>query len=489
MLTLVLFLALSSLFLFSCDIKVAPSNKDWSIEYCIYDVSFIDGITAPVKATACLEIKQPYAVLHNESTGIKFNTDGTLLFKPLNEEAIINGTFTFKHNIFEDRTASVTLIDIVLENGNEIGANIYEPHDGFYRLDFSYKDVRYTFSTNSDNIKSQEALNQEINEKICKSLRHYANGDKELPSDVKKATVYKSNDNYFIRVDGNETEITVNDSTPIFAYLLTAYDKLIKLNSLHENECYFTISQDGVITLYYVDTLSSSDEYFILSEIETWLNADPSDISKISIEDHHLGSCMGAYLELDDRYYINKVTELVSNMKLYKISSEEAQNITRDNGMQTNIYFHYAKEGFPSKTLLWVNGYLKDTNGVYYRCEGDFPNSDIISGSYLQAINSNYPEAESGWSARKFTLSDDPYDLWVYLLHPSLNCENMPAATETVAGYTFEYPQNYRIIVFYHDKLYSLTDAYKEGLIDVSDIKEIYAQYPKKLAELQKYSK
>lgn len=231
---------------------------------------------------------------------------------------------------------------------------------------------------------------------------------------------------------------------------------------------------------------SSTEEKLVLPEIEAWLDKNACDIIKISIEDRDLGACTGGSLAIEETYYINEIVKLLCNLKLQRITDEEAQNIDKSRGLQTTVYFYSSDNGAPMGKLRWVNGYILDDNGAYYRCDGEFVDTNFISNRFLQAVYSIYPDAKNGFSGRSISLTDSSSYLWVYVIHPTKDCENMALGSENVAGYGFEYPQNYRIIVFYHDEIYSLTNAYECGLIDESDIKEIHIQYPEKLAILQK---
>jgi hypothetical protein len=485
---LFIFLIFAVLIFSSCQAAVKPDGFEWSIESCIYEMTFPSGANHTVKADSNFNFTEPYATLHNESASIKFNADGTLSFKPLTKD-VIKGTYTFENNYFEDEHSSVTLISITFENGDAVNANIYKNQFDAYALDLNYLGVRYTFSTVANDLKNQDMLDKRMNEQVLDVIKYYAYGGSGfIVGNLEKATVSQLDGKQYINIPKRNQTIEVNGNVPVYSLLLTPERDLAVLDEIYNGDCYLATSDEGVITLYYIEP-AQTEGGLSASDIITKISDNSEKLIKIIISDHYLGSCIGSFLEIDDEFYIDKVIGMLENLALSPISFEEAQEIPKDSGLQTEISFVFSTEPYLSIKFTWVNGYIIDPNGSHYRCDGDFPDAELITNGYHEALFAKYPGTENGYAARSITLQDDPYGLWVSLIHQNDLYAGMPEESETVSGFAFDYPQNYRLIVYYHDNIYSLTDAYELGLIDKSDLIEIFTQYPEKLENLQKYAK
>ena len=92
---------------------IAPHAFEWDLYSITKDVTYINGNTLSTQVLQGAAYYNPNGI-HSKMTYIDFFEDGTLIFKPLDENEL-KGTYKCKNNGIQNTTVYITL-----ENGEKI---------------------------------------------------------------------------------------------------------------------------------------------------------------------------------------------------------------------------------------------------------------------------------------------------------------------------------------------------------------------------------
>jgi len=242
---LVMLAFLCAVFLTGC--RCEPSEYDWEIVEVTREVTYLNGKTEMATMGGYMNHSNPVGI-HNGMVNIDFTPDGTVVFKPLDGEAL-RGTYTYKHNGFADTSFTITL-----ENGETITDGNAWDGWGQPRLTFTFRGVSYWFGPWSDRY-DEEWYRQEIQSNI-QSLRNY---DKTASSYA--ATIELTENGAKAVYENGEVDLYA-DVLGLQAVHITENDEYIVLDALREGECLLVLSPmwpekrgETVIgaVIYYID--------------------------------------------------------------------------------------------------------------------------------------------------------------------------------------------------------------------------------------------
>ena len=239
---LLLLLCMLTLMFSSCSIY--PSLEEWHIWFVQYEQTYINGYKSSVTVRTHPWENCPMAV-HQGMTYIKSRWDGKLIFKPIDSDEELVGTY--KHYL----NGSIT---IYFDNGEQtergrssfyytIAAENPEYEGSF---NFTFRGVSYYFSTQSS--RSHTPEEHEI------AMKEFAieirNGDHNLNQGKISGQTLISNVYQFKNVDLFE------DKTKLRVIQITSDNRVVELDELKDGECYFYGYNQGPISsfvIYYID--------------------------------------------------------------------------------------------------------------------------------------------------------------------------------------------------------------------------------------------
>ena len=230
------------LVLSSCSIY--PSLEEWYIRLVQYEETSINGYKSSIMVRTSPEEHCPIAI-HQGMTYIKSRWDGKLIFKPLDSDEELIGTYIHTLN------GGIT---IYFDNGEQTtngrasfsyplgGKEKPEYHGSF---NFTFRGIRYYFTTSAS---SKTAENYEsVMQEFAKKIR---NGEYSLLKGTIKS-------NTLTRTEyGSQTMNLYSSYTRLTAVQITSDNQVIILDKLRDGDCYFYEFVNGKhsnYVIYYID--------------------------------------------------------------------------------------------------------------------------------------------------------------------------------------------------------------------------------------------
>lgn len=241
-----------------CACRCYVYDFDWNIGTIYHAVTYANGETLMNLTDARISIGNPIG-FHSGEVNIKFNEDGTVLFKPYGSE-LLYGTYEMKHDGLKATNFTVTFENgEKIENGHAIG---YYGND---ELEFDFRGVKYHFdSYRSDSITPEE--HRSYIEDIVNQIRYEMSRNDQY---LHNGEVILSENERVLTSEWLDEKIDLyQKGLAVTAVHITDNNELIVLDDLREGECVFLeqykrnekgeIVFCGVV-IYYVDPLPSPD--------------------------------------------------------------------------------------------------------------------------------------------------------------------------------------------------------------------------------------
>ena len=237
-----LLLLCTLIFMFS-SCSIYPSLEEWYITLVQYEETFINGYKASIMVRTYPEEHCPIAI-HQGMTYIKSRWDGKLIFKPLDSDEELIGTYIHTLN------GGIT---IYFDNGEQTtngrasfsyplgGKEKPEYHGSF---NFTFRGIRYYFTTSAS---SKTAENYEsVMQEFAKKIR---NGDYFLEKGTIKGRTLTT-------VNWSPGVTLYKNYTRLMAVRITSDNQVILLDKLIEGDCQFYSFVNGKYSnyvIYYID--------------------------------------------------------------------------------------------------------------------------------------------------------------------------------------------------------------------------------------------
>ena len=239
-----LLLLLCTFLLMFSSCSIYPSLEEWYITCVQYEESVLNGQTRKIMVRTNPSDYCPMAV-HQGMTYIKSRWDGKLVFKPLNSDEELVGTYIHTLN---------GGIIIYFDNGEQtesgrssfyytLGAKNPE-YEG--SLNFTFRGIRYNFSTNSSRSHTPEE-NEIAMKEFAQEIR---NGKYNLLFGNINDGILTCSTYGVRKID------LLEEFKNVMAVRITSDNRIIILDELKNSSCYFYESRDDkTYTIYYIDPL------------------------------------------------------------------------------------------------------------------------------------------------------------------------------------------------------------------------------------------
>lgn len=239
-----LLLLLCTFLLMFSSCSIYPSLEEWYITCVQYDETFINGQTRQIMVHTSPSDYCPMAV-HQGMTYIKSRWDGKLIFKPLDSDEELVGTYIHTLN---------GGIIIYFDNGEQTESG----RSSFYytlfaknpeyegSLNFTFRGIRYNFSTNSSRSHTPEE-HEIAMKKFAMEIR---NGNHNLNKGRISGQNLISNVYQFKNVN------LFQEKTRLIVIEITADNRVVELDELKDGDCYFYGDNQGPrpsFVIYYID--------------------------------------------------------------------------------------------------------------------------------------------------------------------------------------------------------------------------------------------
>lgn len=374
---------------------IVPHAFDWEIYSVTKDVTYINGTTLKTQINQGISYYNPNGI-HSKMTYIEFFEDGTLIFKPIDENEL-KGTYRCKNNGISDTT-----IYISLENGEEIEAlgvgSYYD--DNLY---MEYHGAKYEFSARlySDDICEDETEYQEQLRTFAEDLR-YAEENQKYSYIRKAAVVFDENGGATLISDDMETEEIdlYSKNLGVIAIRLTDNNEIIHLDSIEAGECYYygiyRENEDSFINIFYLDPLPKHEDEYpktyslfdLIPELEVFYTDEAREDVQIKMGRELKITKPGFYdfyNRLTDREQINNILDALADMTLYETDGYSDEIISE------NYFFDTVRISDSSgKAVMITNVYDKIKIGEKWYYHGNSFPEFIYEGAYQKFICQNY---------------------------------------------------------------------------------------------------
>ena len=366
LLILLFFLLLCVFALSSC--RCEPSSTEWYLCEISEKIAFSNGVEASLTFNGYFGLTQPWGDrCVAERCEIEFSQDGGFKMSLDGEELL--GSYTYRHNGFNDTSFTVTL-----DNGESFvgksAANLYER-----RLGFEFRGVEYAFSDRGDDSYTREDA-EESEKWMVKQLREYienSNGHNNFSFDP--GCVIKDGEEYVIDYGGVKQSISDKDLL-VWCMLLDEENVLTNPAEIMEGECYFSHygdiarGEDGeyrsceVLIICYIKPLPEKvepqEKRTTFAELYPWLMSDGIDEAKLTIE--YTGLQAGftkkhCYLRGDE---LAEYLELLCSIELFEACQEDV-----DESLSQDVYDVFSirvADGDDEYIIRIYEGYLPDTS-------------------------------------------------------------------------------------------------------------------------------
>lgn len=376
--------------LISC--TIVPHRFEWEIESIRRDVIYINGSTLSTESRQGVGEYNIHGI-HSEMTYIQFFEDGTLIFKPIEEEKM-TGTYKCKNNGIQD-----TSIYITLENGERLEARGV---GSFYsdELTFEYHNVKYEFSdgiSDIDRCENQEEYQEQLRE-LAKNARYWEENPRYAR--FKPCTVViDENGGAILISDGDEIDL-YSQNLGVTAIRITDNNEVIYLDEIKEGECYFygDPSTPSIIVLFYLDPLPKNEEenpkpYSILElipELEAFYGEDMCKDLSIKFSHELVNVSPGQYHShkyITEQSEIEAILMALKNMELWEDESPSENDLNNPYGIDHIRIF----DTTGTLSEIVISSYydrIKIGDKWYYH-GGAFPKF-VFDGSFRTFVCTNY---------------------------------------------------------------------------------------------------
>ena len=215
---------------------------------------------------------------------------------------------------------------------------------------------------------------------------------------------------------------------------------------------------------------------------ETWLRESRGDAAYIEYSVHTVGSCVFMNTKVDNMYYVKEIIDMLRILTVEELTEDEISSLNNKNASIIKISV-FDSEGKLLGAVSRINGYLVDSNNNYYSYEGEFPASYYVDDKIRDALNEYFPGISDLWYSQLNTTNKN---VTLIFLQSKATPQTLERKVEKVAGKTFTYPAGYRVVVFYKDKIYSVSEAYMRFCISTNDVAEIQRTYIDKINSVRK---
>jgi len=393
LMAILVLLAVASTTLIAC--PIVPHAFDWEIYSIHRDVTFINGNTLRTQILQGVGYYRTNGI-HARSTYIEFCEDGSLIFKPMDEDELC-GTYRCKNNGLADTT-----VYIELENGESIEAlgvgGYYE--DSLY---IDYHGTAYKFSSKRGPYgacKDEEEYNAQLRD-LAESLRYFEENPNR--SQIHKANVvFDEKGGATLVADDTEIDLYA-ENLGIYATRITDNNEVVFLERIEEGECYYygtyTKEHSCFISLFYLDPLPNYDEenpkplsiFDLVPELEAFYSEDARQNITIKMGKELVNADPGFYhtysiiTEQDD---IDNILSILSNMVLWEDAAPS------DSDLDSSYYINSVTLTDNTGALSRIKisscfSRIKIGDKYYFHNSADFPEF-IYDGAYHKFICQNY---------------------------------------------------------------------------------------------------
>lgn len=374
---------------------IAPHAFEWDLYSITKDVTYINGNTLSTQILQGVAYYNPNGI-HSQMTYIEFFEDGTLIFKPLDENEL-KGTYKCKNNGIQNTTVYITL-----ENGEEIealGVGAYY-EDVLY---IEYHNTKYKFSSSlgSMDICEDEKEYQEQLRAFAENLR-YAEENQKYSYIRKAAVVFDENGGATLISDDEGTEEIdlYSKNLGVIAIRLTDNNEIMYLDSIEAGECYyygtFSTERTSYINLFYLDPLPNHEEenpkiyslFDLIPELEAFYTDEArEDINiKMGIElKNARPGLYNFYNRLTDREQINNILDALADMRLYETDAHSDEFLSELYSLDT-----VRIRDSSGKAVMIYNIYDRIKIGEKWYYHGNSFPDFVYEGAYQKFICQNY---------------------------------------------------------------------------------------------------